>query len=215
LKPPFHLTTTRDRNLRRLGHVIHSTGNLPLIDRETLDGLPITSPTRTLVDLARWEPLERLTAAVDAAFRDGLSTESLLRRRIAALRSKGRFGVPVLLDILDGRSITRGGASWLEREFLRLVAEAGLPRPQTQQVLSRAGDHLVRVDCRFAGTRVVVELLGYRWHRTKQQMAKDAERYNALVLDGFVPYQFTYDNVVDTPERVIATVTAALAARSA
>ena len=49
------------------------------------------------------------------------------------------------------------------------------------------------------GTPVVVELLGYRFHRTKQQMARDAERLNALVLDGFTPYQFTYDQVVEPP----------------
>ena len=47
----------------------------------------------------------------------------------------------------------------------------------------------------------VVELLGYRFHRTKQQMARDAERLNALVIDGFTPFQFTYDQVVSQPTR--------------
>ena len=59
----------------------------------------------------------------------------------------------------------------------------------------------MRVDCRFAGTPVVVELLGYRWHRTKDQMARDVERLNALVLDGFRPMQFTYDQVTADPDR--------------
>ena len=147
-----------------------------------------------------------MSAAVDSALRDGLASEDLLHRRIAALRAKGRFGVPALLDVLSGREVTRGGHSWLEREFLRLVALSGLPRPRTQQVLSKAGDRLVRVDCRFPGTPVVVELLGYRFHRSRQQMTRDAQRLNALVLDGFTPYQFTYEQVVERPREFVGTL---------
>lgn len=210
LRPPFHLTTTRDRNVRRLGAVVHSTAVLPAIDRESTGELPVTSPARTIVDLARSEPPERLAAAVDSALRDGLVSEDLLHRRIAALRTKGRFGTPKLLDVLEGREITRGGHSWLEREFLRVVAGAGLPPPLTQQVLSSAGDHLVRVDCRFPGTNLVVELLGYRYHRAVGQMRRDAERLNALILDGFRPFQFTYDQVVNTPQSVCSILHVAL-----
>jgi hypothetical protein len=152
---------------------------------------------------------------LDGALRDGLTSEDLLHRRIAALRRKGRYGIPALLDVLDGREVTRGGHSWLEREFLRLVAEAGLPRPETQAVLTRAGDRLVRVDCRFPQTPIVVELLGYRFHRTKQQMGRDAERLNALVIDGFTPFQFTYDQVVSQSATVVATVDLALRRESA
>lgn len=54
----------------------------------------------------------------------------------------------------------------------------------TQQVLDRAGGRAVRVDCRFVGTNVVVELLGYAWHRTVVQMNRDAERMNALLAVG-------------------------------
>jgi hypothetical protein len=211
LDEPLHLVLPRGRNVRRVGVVIHTTSELPPLDREERDGFPITSPARTLVDLARHVTAERLTAAVDSAIRDRLATEDLIRRRASALRSKGRFGVPQLLDVLDGRAVTRGGHSWLEREFLRLVAAAGLPRPVTQQVLAQAGGRVVRVDCRFTGTPVIVELLGHRWHRSKQQMARDAERCNALVLDGYRPFQFTYDHVVDEAATVVAVVAAALA----
>ena len=86
-----------------------------------------------------------------------------------------------------------------------------LPRPLTQQVLTRAGDRLVRVDCRFPGSPVIVELLGYRWHRTKAQMSRDAERQNALILDGFLPIQFTYDQVTLDPNGTIDTVRRTLA----
>jgi hypothetical protein len=215
LRRPLHVTVPRERNVRRIGVVVHSSGFMPPLDREELAGMRVTSPTRTLIDLARNEPPERLTAAVDAAFRDGRSCEDALHRRIAALRSRGRYGIPALLGVLDGREVTRGAHSWLEREFLRLIAAAELPRPDTQAVLTKAGDHLVRVDCRFPGTPIVVELLGYRYHRTKAQLTRDAERLNVLVLAGFDPFQFTYDQVVNDSEHVIATVRLALLRLSA
>jgi hypothetical protein len=77
-------------------------------------------------------------------------------------------------------------------------------------VLARRGDRFVRVDSRFPSTLVVVELLGYRFHRTATQMASDAERLNALLLEGLVPFQFTYAQVVTQPDHVIATTRAAL-----
>jgi very-short-patch-repair endonuclease len=70
-------------------------------------------------------------------------------------------------------------------------------------VLTRAGSRLVRVDFRFAGTPVVVEVLGYRYHRTPEQLRRDAERMNALVTDGLRPYQFSYEQVVDAGADVV------------
>jgi very-short-patch-repair endonuclease len=80
----------------------------------------------------------------------------------------------------------------------------------TQQVASRTGERLVRVDFRFPRTPVVVEVLGYRDHRTATQMARDAERTNALLADGFAPFQFTYAQIVADPTAIMSTVTSAL-----
>jgi Transcriptional regulator, AbiEi antitoxin len=203
LRPPYHVTVLRGRNVQRAHHHIHTTTQLPLIDRSTVHELPAMSATRTLIDLARFVAPVTLTTALDSALRDGLTAEEPLHRRIVALRSSGRYGIPKLLAVIEGAEVSRGGHSWLERRFLELCAEAGLPLPVTQQVLSRARDQLVRVDCRFPGTRVVVELLGYRWHRTVDQLARDAARSNALVLDGFAPMQFTYKQVTVEPAWVI------------
>lgn len=66
------------------------------------------------------------------------------------------------------------------------------------------------MDCRFPGTRVVVELLGYRYHRTEMQMRVDAERANRLTLNGYLVIQFPYTMVVQQPAEVIADTVAAL-----
>lgn len=213
LRAPFDVTVWRGRNLVRLGHRIHTTTELDPIDRATVQGCATLSPVRTLIDLARHLEPEPLRIALDCALRDGLISEDLLHRRIATLRRSGRYGIPALLEVMEGREIVAGAHSWLEREFLRLASSAGLPRPDTQQVLGRAGDRLVRVDFRFPGTPVVVEVLGYRYHRTASQMRRDSERQNALLADGFLPYQFTYSDVVERPHHVTYTVAHALTTR--
>jgi very-short-patch-repair endonuclease len=163
-----------------------------------------------MIELERVLGSDELASCLDSALRDGRVSEDLVHRRIAALRSSGRHGLPTLLDVLVGNEATRGGQSWLEREYLKMIAAAGLPRPETQVTLTKAGDRLVRVDCSFPGSRVVVELLGYRFHRTRAQMASDAARMNALLAEGCLPYQFTYDQVTRSPAAVIETTRHAL-----
>ena len=114
------------------------------------------------------------------------------------------------MSVLEGKEITRGGHSWLERRFLVLLNTAGLPRPQTQAIIGKRKLRLIRVDCRFPGTNVVVELLGYRFHRTVMEMQNDAERMNRMVLDGFHPMQFTYTDVAGASPIMMASVREAL-----
>jgi len=210
LKPPLHFVVPRGRFVNRIGHVIHTTEHLAAIDCEEVFGFPVLSPARVLIDLSVDTRPDRLTAAVDGAVRDGLVVERFLHERITDLRSKGRYGIPRLLAAIEGSEVTRGGHSWLEREYLRLIATTALPLPATQQVRSRRGDKLIRVDFHFLDTPVVVEVLGYRWHRTTAQMAIDAERMNQLVLSGHVPLQFTYSQVVSGPRQVIDDTTDAV-----
>ena len=210
VRPPFHLLVPRTRNIARVGSFIHTSTEVPLLDQETAFGIPVVSPTRTLLSLAAIEPAESVTLALDAALRDGKTTEDFLHRRIAGLRRSGRNGVRPLIAVIEGAEIVRGGHSWLEREFLRLLAEAGLPRPETQVVLSRRRDRLIRVDAHFPGTPLVVEVLGYRWHRSKPQLAVDALRLNRLTLDGYRVLQVTYPMVVETPAQVVDDVDEAL-----
>lgn len=210
LAPPFDIVIARGRDVQRVGHRIHTATRLDLIDRSIVDDISTLSGARTLIDLARTETVDRLMVAFDCGLRDGKFNESLLHRRIVALRSSGRFGIPKLLEAIDGYEIGSGGHSWLERRFLQIVADGGLRRPDTQQVLTRARDRQVRVDFRFPGSRVVAEVLGYRYHRTQAQISRDALRINALVSEGFDVYQFTYRMVTEMPDEVVDTIRSAL-----
>jgi len=210
LKLPFHMVVLRGHNLQRVGHHIHTTTVLPPLDCEAVDGTRVTSPTRTLIDLASTATAEQLTMALDGALRDLATTEEFLHRRIVELRGRGRYGVPLLMGVIEGIEVTRGAHSWLEREFLRLIHAANVPLPMPQQVMGKRNGKLIRVDFHFPDTRLIVEVLGYRHHRTKLQMQIDAERVNRLTLDGYLVLQFTYDHVVTTPDWVAEQVAAAL-----
>ena len=210
LRAPFHLVVQRGCSVTRVGHIVHRGRDISRLDMTEMDGIPAMSATRTIIDLAGSETRERLAAAIDSALRDRLTSEDFLHRRIVELRRRGRAGLAELVAVLEGSEITRGGHSWLERRFLVLLAELGLPRPLTQTVVGARKGRLIRVDCRFPGTNVVVELLGYRFHRTTIQMQNDAERMNRMILDGLHPLQCTYLDVASESPVMLASLREAL-----
>ena len=215
LAKPFHLVVPVNRAPHRVDHIVHRMKTYNLLDLDTVYGMPCLSATRTLIEIARRETPKRLTAALDSAVRDGLTTDDFLHRRMSELRARGRPGIDTLLAVMAGAELSKGGHSWLERTFLELLGELGLPRPITQQVVAVRRRKLVRVDCRFPGTNVIVELLGYEHHRTPMQMQNDTERLNRLQLDGFAAMQFTYQDVVTRSPVMIATLHEALPMRAA
>lgn len=210
LKAPFDLVVPPERRLHRGEHRIHRLRSLTRLDTTTAMGLLCLSATRLLIELAATETPRRLTVALDSALRDGLTSEEFLHRRMVELRSRGRSGLDRLLAVVAGSELSRGGHSYLEREFLEVLGALGLPTPLSQQVVARRAKRLVRVDFRFPGTNVIVEVLGYQWHRTPMQMQVDSERMNRLQLDGFLGLQFTYVDVVSRSQTMISSLLEAL-----
>jgi very-short-patch-repair endonuclease len=93
----------------------------------------------------------------------------------------------------------------------RCIAESSRYADRGWQVaLTKAGNRLVRVDFFFPDTDVVVEVLGYRWHRSAASLTRDTERSNALLARGLRPYQFTYGTIVERPADVVIQVRQAL-----
>ena len=103
----------------------------------------------------------------------------------------------------DEPALDAGGHSSLERRFLALVRESGLPRPNCQQVQREGGRTIARVDFQFPGTNVVVEVSGRLGHASDEERAKDAHRRNALQLRGLIVLEFTTGDVLDRPEHLL------------
>ncbi len=189
---------------RRLPFIVHSTHALPLIDRVTVNGLRCTSATRTIIDLARARISQlRLEAAIDSAVRLGWSAPSAIAARLDAMRGRGRWGAP----LLDRLLVDSGGHTMLEREFLKLVRNAGLPRPRTQVIHRGGGRTIARVDFLFDPYDVVVEVTGQLGHSAPADRDRDAQRRDELQDLGRKVYEYTWNHVKKQPGYVERTLT--------
>jgi very-short-patch-repair endonuclease len=205
LDAPVDVTISRRRNRQTPGIVIHRTARLLPRDVRVEQGLPVTSPARTLLDRAATVTVRDLERELDEA----LAVLRIVRRPELAdviARSAGHRGAPVLRGLLERRedeTITRSEA---ERLFLALVRQAGLPEPQTQVRL--AG---YRVDFLWPEYRVVFEIDGYRFHTSRSAFDRDRNKDLALKEARYDPNRVSRDQVKHEPFWVLAHVVRALA----
>jgi Protein of unknown function (DUF559) len=168
---------------------LHRTRSLPPDEIATLDGLPVTTPARTLLDLAaNGLTRTRLELAVDRAERQRLLDFADLRALLA--RYSGRAGTPSLKAVLAAYSDPLDTRSELENLVLELCDAHGLLRPSGNVVIE--GE--VRDFC-WPSRRLVVEADSYSWHRSPAALNSDRERDVVLTLAGWRSLRFTYAQV--------------------
>jgi Transcriptional regulator, AbiEi antitoxin/Protein of unknown function (DUF559) len=203
----IHVTVPgRAGRRRRPGIRVHRPELLPHDEVTRLNGLPITTPARTLLDLAasglRGRPLE---SALDQALHRILDFADL--QRLLA-RYPMRPGSPSLEAQLSrytpGTVDTR---SRLEELVLELCDAHGLPRPHVNCVI----EGKVR-DFHWPGSRLVVEADSYRWHRSPSALNDDRERDVQLTLGGYRSLRFTWEQVTQRREYVVGALLAVLRA---
>jgi very-short-patch-repair endonuclease len=202
-------TIERARRPALLPFPVHTTKRLDPIDHVVVDGFRAMSATRTVFDLAlaRAHP-QRVEAAIDSAVRLQLSSPEVLARRLAGLRGSGRWGCRLVEELITDS----GGHTHLERRFLELVREAGLPRPRTQVVFRADGRHVARVDFLFEEFDVVVEVSGQKGHASPSERARDAQRRNELQDLGLRVFEYTFHDVTERSDMVRRTLLARLIA---
>ena len=192
-----------------LPFTVHTTKRLDPIDHVVVDGFRVMSATRTVFDLAlaRAHP-HRIEAAIDSAVRLQLSSPEVLARRLASLRGSGRWGCRLVEQLITDS----GGHTHLERRFLELVREAGLPTPRKQVVFRSGGEHIARVDFYFEEFQIVVEVSGQKGHASPAERARDAQRRNELQDLGVRVFEYTFDDVTKRSDMVRRTLLARLSA---
>jgi very-short-patch-repair endonuclease len=164
------------------------------------EGIPITTPVQTLIDLATRHGTPQMERAMNEADRPGLVRTDDLRKALDD--HPGEPGVARLRAIIDRVtfSYTR---SELERAFLPLVRRAGLPMPRTSVHVTG-----FEVDFHFPDLGLVVETDGLTYHRTPAQQAKDHERDQAHTAAGLTPLRFTHGQIRYEPGHVVRTLRA-------
>jgi very-short-patch-repair endonuclease len=179
---------------RRNGVRLHRRSSWGRSDVTRRDGIPVTSPARTLIDLATLLDHEPLEAAVNDADKLGLLDPEALRAAVD--NHAGVHGVAALRKVLDRRTF-RLTDSELERRFLRLVRQACLPPPRTRERVNG-----FRVDFHWPELGLIVETDGLRYHRTATQQARDRLRDQAHVRAGLVSLRFTHGQIALDPGQV-------------
>ena len=203
-KSTIDVISPRRAGRRRTGIHAHTSSTLLPRDISDVDGIPCTSVARTLLDLAATEPRR----VVERAFDQAEVLEVLDAREIEDVlaRTNGHPGAGVLRAILDDHrrtpALTRNE---LEDRFLAICRSAGVPVPEVNAWIGLEPTGY-EPDFLWRRERLVAESDGRETHLTRRAFERDRRRDQRLMLAGWRVVRFTWDQVVDEPAVVAATL---------
>ena len=164
--------------------------------------IPVTTPTATLVDMAARLGGEALEAMVNEAVMLHRVDLEELRSAVEGLRRPGARTLRALID----RQTFRLTRSKLERLFLPIAKQAGLPMPETRAIVNG-----YEVDFWWPELKLVVETDGGEFHRTPRQQTNDRQREHAHIRTGLQCIRFTHYQVAHERNEVERTLVSAAA----
>lgn len=191
---PIDVAVPADVARRRPGIRVHRKVGVGEGVRRFVEGIPVTDPVATLVDLATCVSDKELEAAVNEADHLDLIDPGGLRGALGS--HPGQPGVGRLRTLLDAHTFVLTDTE-LERRFLPIARLAGLPLPQTQVWLSGR-----RVDFHWPELGLVVECDSLRYHRTPAKQTNDLRRDQEHMLAGRTPLRFSHYQVRYEPAHV-------------
>lgn len=178
------VTVRRHAEAKRPGIRLHSRAALPRSQVTMRNGIPLTTPIQTLIDISLEVTSSELERSVNDADKLDLIDPERLRRALDA--RAGEPGVKPLRITLDKHTF-RLSDSELEIHFRPIAAAAGVPVELTKQIVNG-----FEVDFYWPSLRLVVETDGWRYHRTPAAQTRDAKRDNAHVASGLTRLRFTH-----------------------
>jgi hypothetical protein len=200
------VTCSPGRVIRRKGIVAHES---LVADDEWLveDGIPVTSPFRTIFDLAAVASRREVERAWHEAevrqLTDRVSLPMLLERY------PGRRGTRVLRELLASDEPVGITRNEFEEAFLALIDSYGLPRPRMNAALALRG-RFFEVDALWEAHRFLVELDSRGVHGTKKRFESDRHRDRILVAESYRIMHVTWLQLRDEPEAIAADLRSAL-----
>lgn len=187
----------------RPGICVRRLAELPGGERTIHQGVPVTTPARTLLDLAAVVNTRTLERALNEAQVLRLTTPRALLPLLARHpRHRGARALRALVTDDRATALTRSEA---ERRLLALIAAAGLPRPRSNARLRR-----YEVDFLWAEQRLVVEVDGFRYHSSRAAFERDRARDAELAGLGYRVIRVTWRQIVNEPYVVVARIAQAL-----
>ncbi|GAA3131802.1 hypothetical protein JOF29_005307 [Kribbella aluminosa] len=205
-----HLTVERDphRVLPRVdGLRVHEVQHL---DRVLREGLPLTPPDRTFLDLAPYHDLTGLVTAGDSLVRrTDLEPERLIDLTTAAIGVRG-----VRLAREAAALVRRGVDSPMESRLRLLLVLSGLPEPQVGYVVSDpAGGWLAQPDLSYPEIKFGIEYDGQHHLVDAHQWRQDIRRRENMEREGWLVRVITAHDLFQIPQTVVARISQDLYAR--
>jgi hypothetical protein len=186
---PFEVTARDAR--RRKGIRVHRSTTLTRRDITTQLGVRVTSPARTLLDIAPRVSDKTLTRAVnDARIARHLHLSRLAELLCRCPRHPGAARLRRFVERPNGPT-----RSEFEDAFVEFTARHGLPVPQVNATVDGR-----EVDAWFEAERLIVELDGYGAHSTKDAFETDRERDAANLAADRETFRITWDRMMQTPD---------------
>jgi len=186
---------TRATSAWRRALIIAHQSILPEDERTVVEGIPVTTAPRTILDLAAIATKRQIERALNEMEVRGLTGPLSIPDLLA--RHPGRRGTAVLRALLDDGAAGQGVTKFaLEERFVALLDRHGLPRPRFNADLW-VGGRFFSVDCLWRKERLVVELDGRAVHGTRKAFEMDRERDRLLVIDGWRVMRVTWRQLHD------------------
>ncbi len=206
-RKPFHVTATGPRRLRDRPPVrVHRARNLVDADRRLEEGIPVTSPARTYLDLAEVIEARRLPKLLKRG--EELKIFDFYEVLACCERSRGHEGAKPLTKALAlYRPEPRLTRSDVERDFLALVETAGMPLPATNYIVGP-----YELDAYWPAAGLAVELDTFKTHGTRASFESDRERDLELAVVGIRVVRITEHRLIEDPAGVARQLAALLAA---
>lgn len=204
------LSVERGVRLRRSGIRVHESTDLDRCRIIDVDGVPVTDPARTLLDLARYIGPHRLLRNIEQCRRDGLTSWTDLIETLVNHARRGRPGIRLMREVIVANchreEITD---STFELLILGLLREHGMPEPVLHHQVWDGDRFVAEVDLAYPERMVAMECDG-DVHLEREVRERDLPRQNDLVLLGWTVLRFTPDRYRAKPMRIVSDVRAAL-----
>jgi very-short-patch-repair endonuclease len=179
------------------------------------NGIVVTNPTRTLLDLSGVIPISNLERALESALRRRLTHMPLLLERYEEWRRRGRKGAAAWRKLLELRGVDlRITDSDLEVVFSQLVRKYRLPQPVRQFVVRRDQKIEARFDFAYPDAMVAIEVHGRGWHLQRDRWESDLDRHDRVTAMGWIVLHFTWHQVTRRQAWVAEQIRSTLEARA-
>lgn len=198
------VTAVRHRRRHVPGVIWHESFHLSERDVTEIDGIPVTRPVRTFLDLGVVLSPDELEHVLNDGLRRRLFSVAAIGRRLEDLGSLRR-GTATVRTVMARYERSHGTPeSVLETTFLQVLRAAGLPEPVPQYEIKLRDGSVVRVDFAYPERRIAIELDGAAYHFGDIAERRDRRRDNQLGDVGWYVRRFGWDDVTRHVDYVVS-----------